>query len=59
MNQPITSMSKSTEYYRQNLRIKIPVDKNNQEEVHIKTGILDYLYRLFGCVKGKVTPQQL
>lgn len=52
-------MSKSTEYYRQNLRIKIPVDKNNQEEVHIKTGILDYLYRLFGCVKGKVTPQQL
>jgi hypothetical protein len=53
-------MQKTTEYYRPNLRIKIPVDKNNQEpQVKTATVILDYIFRLFGCIKAKVTPQQL
>lgn len=61
MNQPIITMqkSKSIEYYRPNLRIKIPVDKNSEEETHVKTGIIHYIFRLFGCIKAKVTPQQL
>ena len=51
-------MQKSIEYYRPNLRIKIPVD-NQEPQVKTVTVILDYIFRLFGCLKAKVTPQQL